>query len=86
MWPLTPALRLSQQQAYEALEILSDGRLNELRCAVDACGKAVTPVVSVSAVARRIREGHLAARTAPANASVAGSVFDEVVLRATTGP
>lgn len=76
------ALQLSHQQVHESLGALTDGRLIELRYALDAAGAAVAQVVSVSAIARQVFEG--APSTRSRNRPL-DSVFDAVV-RATSGP
>lgn len=79
------ALRLTHQQVYESLGALSDGDLVDLRYDLDASGTAVARIVSVSAAARQIHDARPAA-TVPASHPRVGSVCDEVVLRATSGP
>ncbi|WP_144126542.1 hypothetical protein [Catellatospora sichuanensis] len=85
------ALRLSQQQVNESLDALVDSDLVNLRYGLDATGCLVLELVSVSGMAWRIFEAAPAAvpdtLSPEASASLrAESAFEEIVLRATSGP
>lgn len=88
---IATALRLTSQQVHESLGALNDGGLIAVHHRLGAARAAITEVSSVSQMARTMycaAGRHAPDVTSPVNPSrrPPGDLFEEVVLRATTGP